>query len=107
MKIDQWEKMEQRAEFLATWLKDNHPEVFADQRHLDEKTVEAAYWHYGYLLAMRDVLKIQAFYAGDTGEADEMTEAMWIDVFWLLGMWTGFMFGWLWREIHPEPQEKV
>lgn len=31
---------------------------FTEQRHLDPGTVECAYWHHGYLMALRDVLNL-------------------------------------------------
>lgn len=40
------------------WLKDNHPAVLEEQKHLDEGTMERAYWHYGYMAALRDILKL-------------------------------------------------
>lgn len=40
------------------WLAQNpfHPENA--QKHLDEGTPEQAYWHYGYLCALRDVASV-------------------------------------------------
>jgi hypothetical protein len=29
-----------------------------EQRHLDSGTAEQAYWHYGYAMALRDVLEL-------------------------------------------------
>lgn len=49
--------LEQRAGDLQDWLKKNAPEALADQKHLDEGTQERVYWHYGYMVALRDVLK--------------------------------------------------
>jgi hypothetical protein len=37
------------------WLKTKHPEVFLEQKHLDEGTPERAYWHYGRWSALKDV----------------------------------------------------
>lgn len=48
----------QRERSLSEWLKRNHPEVVADQKHLDEGSVERAYWHYGYMVALRDVMRL-------------------------------------------------
>lgn len=39
------------------WLFRNHPEVFTEQKHLDEGSIERAYWHYGYMVALRDVIQ--------------------------------------------------
>jgi hypothetical protein len=47
-----------RSNDLSAWLKKNHPEVFTEQKHLDEGSVERAYWHYGYMVAIQDVLRL-------------------------------------------------
>lgn len=39
-----------------------HPEIFSEQRHLDEGSLECTYWHYGYLMALGDLLKQQTPY---------------------------------------------
>jgi hypothetical protein len=49
--------LEKRADDLSAWLRENAPESLTEQRHLDEGTQERAYWHYGYMVALRDVLK--------------------------------------------------
>ena len=43
---------------IEGWLADNAPYVIADQKHIDENSPERAYWHYGYMVALRDVLKL-------------------------------------------------
>ncbi len=45
-----------RAEGLKRWMKENAPACMAEQKHLDEGSAERAYWHYGYLSALRDIL---------------------------------------------------
>jgi hypothetical protein len=50
--------LEQRADDLQEWLKKNAPGVFAEQKHLDEGSPERAYWHYGYLVAVRDIYRL-------------------------------------------------
>lgn len=47
------EALDQRIFGLAEWL-EQHSKVVAEQRHLDEGSRERAYWHYGYLAALRD-----------------------------------------------------
>lgn len=42
---------------LLQWLKTKHPEVFEEQKHLDEGTPECVYWHYGRWSAFKDVYK--------------------------------------------------
>ena len=39
------------------WLLNNYPEVFEEQKHTDEGTQERVYWHYGYIVALSDVLR--------------------------------------------------
>jgi hypothetical protein len=47
-----------RIEGLTQWLAENCPNCDTEQRHLDEGAAERAYWHYGYLCALRDVVKL-------------------------------------------------
>ena len=49
-------EINKRIKFLTEWLKNDHPEIFREQKHLDEKATERVYWHYGYLMGMKDVL---------------------------------------------------
>ena len=51
-------KIERRAAILEKWLNKYGPTALTDQRHLDEGSTERVYWHYGYLMALRDVLAI-------------------------------------------------
>ena len=46
----------QRIAELTRWLADKATYCTATQKHLDEGTIEQAYWHYGYLCALRDVV---------------------------------------------------
>jgi hypothetical protein len=41
---------------LERWQRENAPEVAEQQSHLDAGSEARAYWHYGYLAALRDVL---------------------------------------------------
>lgn len=50
-------ELKKRADDLQQWIEKNAPECFAEQKQLDEGTRERAYWHYGYMVAMRDVLR--------------------------------------------------
>ena len=50
--------IEQRIEGIARWMDENCPECATEQRHLDEGTRERQYWHYGYLVALRDIQKL-------------------------------------------------
>ncbi len=47
-----------RTDSLGEWLHKNHPEVFREQGHTVKNTVERVYWHYGYYVALRDVLRL-------------------------------------------------
>jgi hypothetical protein len=44
------------AEALEHWLEEHAPKVHEEQAHLDEGSDARAYWNYGYLMALRDVL---------------------------------------------------
>jgi hypothetical protein len=48
------EAIDRRIAGLTEWLEENAPEI-GEQRHLDEGSRERAYWHYGYLIALRDL----------------------------------------------------
>lgn len=52
------DKFQERADGMKEWLVENAPYIAADQKHLDENTVERAYWHYGYRAALLDVIKL-------------------------------------------------
>lgn len=49
-------KFAERAEGQRQWINENAPYISHDQKHLDADTVERAYWHYGYSVALRDVI---------------------------------------------------
>lgn len=49
--------VEERVNQLSEWLKEESPECFSDQKQLDEGTQERVYWQYGYMVALRDVLR--------------------------------------------------
>jgi hypothetical protein len=50
------ERMRERRDGQLDWLRENHPEVFNEQKHLDGGSPERAYYHFGYASALRDVL---------------------------------------------------
>lgn len=53
------EALEKRSAELQAWMWQNTPEVFTEQRHAHagpDYKIERNYWHYGYLIALRDVL---------------------------------------------------
>ncbi len=43
---------------LSAWLGDNAPQCASEQTHLDAGTDQRAYWHFGYMMALRDVLAL-------------------------------------------------
>ena len=47
--------IEARIAALEAWLRNVAPDIADEQKHLDVDTPERAYWHYGYLVALRDV----------------------------------------------------
>lgn len=52
------ELIERRIRNMSDWLKEKGPDCVAEQAHLDEGSRERIYWHYGYLVALKDVLKM-------------------------------------------------
>lgn len=49
--------VEKRAGDVKEWLQKNAPESLNEQKHLDEGTQERVYWNYGYMVALRDILR--------------------------------------------------
>jgi len=47
-----------KADDLTRWLTKNAPYCQTSQKHLEEGTIEQAYWHYGYICATRDILAL-------------------------------------------------
>ena len=56
--VDVGSALRSRIKSLEAWLERKHPECAKEQKHLNEGTVERAYWHYGYMAALRDALKL-------------------------------------------------
>lgn len=52
------EKIEGRIRDLRGWLDANAPHCLAEQKHLEEGSHERVYWHYGYMVALRDTLAL-------------------------------------------------
>lgn len=42
---------------LETWLTEQGVDVKQEQSHLQEGSRERLYWHYGYLVGLRDAMK--------------------------------------------------
>lgn len=49
-------KIKAQADELKAWLAENAPEIDEEQKHLDEGSEARAYWHYGRLVALQDIL---------------------------------------------------
>jgi hypothetical protein len=49
--------LQRRIDQLALWLEQHCPECDKEQAHLQDGSRERAYWMYGYLVALRDVLR--------------------------------------------------
>lgn len=52
------EALQKRAKDLEDWLRKNATEASTEQKHLDEGTQERIYWHYGHLVAIRDIYRL-------------------------------------------------
>lgn len=48
----------QRIATLEAWMNENAPYADVEQKHLDENSLERAYWNYGYLVALRAVKRM-------------------------------------------------
>ena len=51
-------KLKNRAFSMEAFLEVNHPEVIKEQKHLDAGSEAQAYWNYGALVAIRDILRL-------------------------------------------------
>lgn len=49
--------LEARMWDLQEWLSKHGGDCQSKQRHLDEGTPDHIYWHFGYMCALRDILK--------------------------------------------------
>ena len=50
--------LQKRFDSLKEFLLEADPNCSNEQRHLDADTPERTYWHYGYAMAMRDVIRL-------------------------------------------------
>jgi hypothetical protein len=51
------EPLEKRAKGIQEWLDKNGRGCQEEQKHIRAGTVEKIYWHYGYMVALMDVLR--------------------------------------------------
>ena len=56
-------KIERRIAGLSDWLEKNAPNCRIEQKHLEEGSRERIYWHYGYMVALKDMMR---FLKGET-----------------------------------------
>jgi len=52
------ELIERRIRNLSIWMREHGPDAVEEQAHLREGTRERLYWHYGYLVALKDALQL-------------------------------------------------
>ena len=48
-----FEEVRERADELADWISESSSDLVGEQRQLEEGSREQAYWHYGYMVALR------------------------------------------------------
>ena len=49
-------KIIQRKKDTFDFIKEKYPHIVKEQKHLDEGSEARGYWHYGYLMALTDIL---------------------------------------------------
>lgn len=52
------QRLRQRVDAFEKWLSEQPIDVKAEQAHIKDGTPERAYWHHGYMMALKDVLKL-------------------------------------------------
>jgi hypothetical protein len=71
------EKLRQRIEAQTQWLLQSDPFCFQEQKHLDEGCSERIYWHYGYMVALSDLIeRIAALEAENARLSALVTDAL-------------------------------
>ena len=50
--------LQRRRKDLLEWVEGEDSHCIEEQRHLDAGTPERVYWHYGYAMALKDVLAL-------------------------------------------------
>lgn len=59
------ERIQHRYDKFVKWLREKHPNICEEQKHLDADSVEQAYWHYGYAVALKDILDQKPIFPAD------------------------------------------
>jgi hypothetical protein len=54
--MDSEEAIRRRIEGLESWLEDQGVDVKTERAHLDQDSRAQLYWHYGYLVGLKDSL---------------------------------------------------
>ena len=62
------DKLQARANELHSWVACSNAQE--SQKHLDEDTPERTYWHYGYMVALVDVIRLLNSSRSDDGRAE-------------------------------------
>ena len=52
------ELLQGRSDGIDEWLREVGSRCKDEQKHCEEGTVERVYWHYGYMVALRDALNL-------------------------------------------------
>ena len=60
IETQQMQDVSRRISELSGWLSESPFKCQVEQKHLDANTSEQAYWHYGYLCALRDVVSLMS-----------------------------------------------
>ncbi|MGA9364526.1 MAG: hypothetical protein WBW16_09185 [Bacteroidota bacterium] len=55
--VARW-KIAKRIRGIESWLKKNGRRCQEQQLHLEKNTTERIYWHYGYMVALMDILRL-------------------------------------------------
>ena len=51
-------KIREKMDAIRKQLEEDSPECFVEQAHTDGHGIAKTYWHYGYLIALKDVLQL-------------------------------------------------
>lgn len=54
---------------IREWLENESPYTMFDQKHLESGTPEQAYWHFGYVSAISDVMQLLSETSASEGGA--------------------------------------
>ena len=58
IELAQIQAVKEKINRLTQWLGEKAPYCETDQKHLDPGTLEQAYWNYGYLCGLKDVIAL-------------------------------------------------